>query len=66
VPVAQDAEAAGDGDDCPTWMTWTQFVVAYKRLSREEIGSILSWQRKLFESTDLYKDMIDDKRGCGS
>jgi hypothetical protein len=60
VPVAQDAEAASGSDDCPTWMTWTQFVVAYKRLSREEIGSILSRQRKPFESTDLYKDMIDD------
>ena len=58
---AAAAAAGGDGEDeCPTWMTWTQFVVANKRLSREEIDSILSRQRKPFESTDLYEDMIED------
>ncbi|KAG0549036.1 hypothetical protein BDA96_01G220000 [Sorghum bicolor] len=70
--VAQDAEAgadvkeaeaeaeADDDDDGPTVMTWTEFVVAYKRLSEDEVNSILSRPRKPFESTPLYKDMIAD------
>jgi hypothetical protein len=67
--VAQDAEAVadvedsdgvGDDDDGPTVMSWTEYVVAYKRLSESEINYILSRPRKPFESTPVYKDMVAD------
>lgn len=58
--VADVKEADDDGDDGATVMSWTEFVVAYKRLSEEEVNFILSRPRKPFESTALYKDMIAD------
>lgn len=55
---AAEAVATRDGGDCPTSMTWTQFVVAYKRVPQEEIEYILCRQRKPLEATALYMDMI--------
>ena len=67
--AAQDAEAVVDVEeadgvaaaaDSPITMSWTEYVVAYKRLSESEINYILSRPRKPFESTPVYKDMVAD------
>ncbi|KAG0516154.1 hypothetical protein BDA96_10G338300 [Sorghum bicolor] len=67
--AAQDADAVADVEeadgvaaaaDGPTVMSWTEYVVAYKRLSESEINYFLSRPRKPFESTPLYKDMVTD------
>ncbi|CAN6333362.1 unnamed protein product [Urochloa humidicola] len=49
-----------DGNDESTEMSWTDFVVANKRLSQEEIDYILSRQLQPFESTYKFQSMISD------
>ncbi|KAJ1279829.1 hypothetical protein BS78_04G185500 [Paspalum vaginatum] len=56
--VAQDTAAVADGEDDPTEMSWTDFVVANKRLPQEEIGFILSRQLQPFESTNKFQEMV--------
>ena len=58
VADVEEADGVADDDDSPTAMSWTEYVVAYKRLSESEINYILSRPRKPFESTPVYKDMV--------